>query len=277
MMREAGGWSVKSASCAALAAALLFVLSGCTSRGITVTSLPEGAEVSINYRVVGNTPVRVAFTHYGTYRLELRKEKYQTLVREENIHPPAYGWDPGAFVADNLIPARLNDEVYLHFVMKPLEEKADKDALSERDALLQRAELARSGTVTNPRTGEQTHIELTHAPAKRIIEGGEEEEAPAGSEVASKDILLNKPVTLQSVVKEITTAKPEGSRLASEYNVEVAQPDKRGAFVPPEQENKAVASRVNRTAKDEELIYAQPPVDKGAQKSSSPESKESKK
>jgi len=276
MKREAGGWGSQPAGCALLAAACLFIVSGCTSRGITITSLPEGAEVSINHRVVGNTPIRVAFNHYGTYRLELRKEKYQTLVREENVHPPAYGWDPGALIADNLIPARLNDEVYLHFVMKPLEEKADKEALSERDALLQRAELARAGTVTNPRTGEQSHIELTHAPAPRATEVGDEEEAAASSEVASKSI-LDKPPTLQSAVKEITTAKPEGSRLAKEYNVELEPPDKRGAFISPDEADKAVATRVNRTPKDEELIYAEPPsVDKGAKRSGTEGKKDGK-
>jgi len=43
----------------------------------TVTSVPPGAEVSINHRVIGVTPIRVGFTHYGTYRIELRKEKYR--------------------------------------------------------------------------------------------------------------------------------------------------------------------------------------------------------
>jgi len=270
--------SVKSAGSALLAAACLFAVSGCTSRGITITSVPEGAEVSINYRVVGNTPIRVAFNHYGTYRLELRKEKYQTLVREENIHPPAYGWDPGAFVADNLIPARLNDEIYVHFVMKPLEEeKTDKGALSERDALLERANLARPvaedtgsrtgeriyvAKVTNPRTGEQVRIELGMAPEKKYTEGAAGTElAATGPEMPAKGI-LDKPAVLQSVVKEIKAMPPEGARLAGEYNVEVAQPATPQA---PDAEKKATPSRVNRTPKNEELIYAEPPpLDKEA-------------
>src|SRR6185295_663981 len=89
----------------------LLLTSGCTSRGMTITSEPPGAEVSINRRVVGVTPIRVGFTHYGTYRIELRHEKYQVLVREENVKPPIYGYDPAAAVVDNLVPARLNDEV----------------------------------------------------------------------------------------------------------------------------------------------------------------------
>jgi len=258
MRNQIGGCAPECAGRLLLAAALLFAVSGCTSRGITITSLPEGAEVSINYRVVGNTPVRVSFTHYGTYRLELRKEKYQTLVREENIHPPAYGYDPGAFVADNLIPARLNDEVYLHFVMKPLEEKADQKALSERDALLERARLARAGTATNPRTGEQVQVELARAPLGNVIEGAEDAVAPATNELTDRGKFLEKPPILEPAVKEIGTAKPEGPRLAKIYNVQVEQP-KPSASVSPDGEQKVTAPRGPRTPKDEELIYAEPP------------------
>jgi hypothetical protein len=92
---------------ALLATGFSFLLAGCTSRAMTVTSIPEGAEVSINRRVVGKTPVRVNFTHYGEYRIEIRKERYQTLVRQENLRAPWYGYDPLSFFADNVIPARV--------------------------------------------------------------------------------------------------------------------------------------------------------------------------
>lgn len=107
------------------------LLGGCTGRGMTISSLPEGAEVSINRRVVGRTPVRVGFTHYGAYRVELRKTAepgegdrepvyYQPLIRVEHLDPPWYGYDPFAALADNFIPARIHDETYLHYVLKPL-------------------------------------------------------------------------------------------------------------------------------------------------------------
>lgn len=258
------------------AVALLLGAAGCTSRGITITSVPEGAEVSINRRVVGKTPIRVAFTHYGTYRLELRKENHQVLVREETVHPPAYGYDPGAFVADNLIPARLNDEVYLHFVLKPLEEKPDKETLADRDALLQRAELARGGTVTNPRTGEQMQIEIVRAPSKKTLEeAAPEEEVATSGALASKPI-LDKPSELEPLVKDIGALQPEGPRLARQYGVGAEGPDKRGAFVAPE-ETSTPAPRVIRTPKDEELIYAEPPpVDASTRKAGAAEKKNTK-
>jgi len=140
--------------CLAALTLLTALLSGCTSRGMTITSVPEGAEVSINRRVIGSTPIRVNYTHYGDYRVELRKDRYQTLVREEPVSPPWYGYDPMTFVADNVIPVRFNDEVYLHYVLNPVQEM-------NRDDLLQRANQARDGKVVNPRTGEQLEVAFT--------------------------------------------------------------------------------------------------------------------
>lgn len=136
----------------AVALALLVGLAGCTSRAVTVTSLPPGAEVSINRRVVGKTPVRVNYTHYGSYRIELRKDRYQTLVREEKLRPPWYGYDPFAFMADNVIPARINDESYLHYVMVEVPEMGD------RDALMGRANMARDGKAIHPVTQSEVDV-----------------------------------------------------------------------------------------------------------------------
>jgi len=140
----------------AVAVALLLGIAGCTSRAVTVTSLPPGAEVSINRRVVGKTPVRVNYTHYGSYRIELRKDRYQTLVRKEKLRPPWYGYDPFAFFADNTIPARINDESYLHYVMDPVPEMGD------RDSLMLRANRARDGKALHPLT--QAEIDIAWEP-----------------------------------------------------------------------------------------------------------------
>lgn len=246
-----------TASCV-LALILLIGASGCTSRGITVTSVPPGAEVSINRRVVGVTPIRVGFTHYGTYRIELRKEKYQTLVKEEPIKPPIYGYDPAALVADNLIPARLNDEVYLHYVMKPLELKTDKDALTERDELMERAELARDGTITHPKTGELVQVDLQREPKKsKAVASSDEGESPLVAGADNSNPLLEKPSVL--TIKDITAPQPEGPRLAKELNVEVPL-DKRAAFIKPEEARKPATPRVIRTPKDEELIFDSPEI-----------------
>ena len=224
--------------------ASLALVSGCTSRGMTVTSQPPGAEVSINRRVVGKTPIRVGFTHYGTYRIELRKEKFQTLVKEEPINPGYYGYDPAAFVADNLVPARLNDEVYLHYVMAASQDK------SERVTLLDRAEGARAGNIIHPKTGEELHVALGRpAPRDAAPAADPDAETPAVAEARTPAVETG------AEAARPEAQKPEGLRLAKEYGITPESSEKRGTFVKPEDEKKPGASRVVRIPKDEELIY----------------------
>ena len=251
---------------------LLLSAAGCTSRGLTITSNPPGAEISINHRVVGVTPLRVGFEHYGTYRIELRKEHYQVLVKEAAINPPIYGYDPPAFFADNIIPARLNDELYLHYVLTPIgnppagdEIEKDSDGnpkeqadggntsppftpkvptpeeaaakVSARDALLARAELARGGTTTT-KAGSLVQVDL-----KRPVPG--QDKVAAATTATSADgtataaVPAASPLSLNpelGLVKEIVAKPPEGPRLANELGLETpAVPDatKQANFLPP--------------------------------------------
>jgi len=197
--------------------------------------------------------MRVGFTHYGTYRIEIRKYGYKVLVREEKISPPVYGYDPVAAVADNFIPARLNDEVYLHYVLKPLDAvdekdgdkkaddekspdvktakapKSDADLLAERSAreqaqkssLLERAVAARTGQITHPKTHEQIQVAVgSAAPTKA------KKPTDADVQVVIQDTytvigpsltpVLDLPPELGSVAPINATA-PQGAELAKEY------------------------------------------------------------
>ena len=227
-------------------AIVLLPLCGCTSRGLTVTTDPPGAEVSINRRVVGITPIRVGFTHYGTYRIEIRKERFLTLVKEEKISPPIYGYDPIALVADNVLPARLNDEVYLHYVIKPLEDKSD------RAELMDRALGAVTGLVVNPRTGTQVQVAYSRPVLPTAVKG---EEDPL---LADKNVPAPPPPSDLGPVKEIAAPQPEGPRLGKELGIEST--DKRATFIKPEDAKKPATPRVIRTPLDEELIYEKPPA-----------------
>ncbi len=245
------------ALCAALIA---LTLSGCTSRGLMITSIPAGAEVSINRRVVGRTPIRVGFEHYGTYRIELRLEKFQTLVREENLRPPIYGYDPAAFFADNAIPARLNDEVYLHYILKPLLDTAGEQ-LADRDALVRRAELARAGTITHPFTGVTYQVVLRRetptakgagdaaAPPPLVVGGVLDRPSDSGPTVAA-------PAAQAPIIPDINAAQPQAPRIAQELGVI----DTRPAAAGTEKEKPPEGPTVTRPPVEEELIYNRPRI-----------------
>ncbi|MCZ7643769.1 MAG: PEGA domain-containing protein [Planctomycetota bacterium] len=249
---------------AALTVGLLaLVPAGCTSRGMTVTSIPEGAEVSINRRVVGRTPVRVNYTHYGSYRIELRQEKYETLVRTEKVRAPWYGFDPLSFFADNVVPMRINDEVSFHYVMTPI------DQGPKREGLLDRALQARDGNVIHPGTGEAIAIDLGQTSKRVAIVEPESTVARPRAEgpAAVADLTLPEEAPKAPVAeapqpappRAIEETKPEGPRIAKEMGLD--QPEAK-----PEEEKKtepeaAPPARMRRTPKGEILIYKEESIE----------------
>lgn len=237
--------------CACAALGVLLAASGCTSRGMTVTSVPPGAEVSINRRVVGVTPIRVGYTHYGTYRLELRKERYLPLIREEPVNPPIYGYDPLTFVADNLLPARINDEIYLHYVLTPVPDQLD------RDSLLGRAVLAREGKVTHPLTQESLEIAMAPPVDKGAAARGEPDaaEAPETGPSPVPDLRIPKEMVGTTPIIE---KPPEGAHLGTELGIKGPEP--KDTKKEPEKPDPR-AKRFRRTPKGEILIYDEPPVE----------------
>ena len=238
--------------CGFLLAAFCVLLAGCTSRGVTISTEPAGAEVSINHSVVGTAPVHVGFTHYGTYHIELRKDRYVTIARDEAIHPPAWGYDPLTFFADNVIPARVEDELYLHYVMQSEQPGGD------RAELLQRAELARDGVATKPRTGEQVQVAYTSPSKGRPytaqpvagVPGAEGDASPAAAQ----------PTAVPPELKElqpITAKPPEGLRLANELGIEMP-PAKPLEIAPAPEAPSPPQPQRGHAPKNEELIYDKP-------------------
>ena len=282
----------------ALILAALVGLSGCTSRAVTVTSLPPGADVTINRRHVGKTPVRVNYTHYGSYRVELRKDRYETLVRKEHLRPPWYGYDPFAFVADNVIPARVNDEAYLHYVLEPV----PKMEMSERQALMARANLARDGKAVNPVTQEAvaiawaprerkaTAVELdtTGLPKKKseeppIMVGPKptpevalpsELQAPKGITERPPEAVPPAPGTEPKPVKDPGTTKVEPPPVVKDPDVtrptppgpKPVDPDKADPKKPPQKQPPLPVKRMRRTPKGEILIYDEPVIEDPSKK-----------
>lgn len=231
------------------------VFSGCTSRGMTITSLPEGAEVSINRRVVGTTPVRVNYTHYGEYRVEVRKDKHEVLVRDEKLRPPAYGYDPLAFFADNVIPARLNDEVYLHYVLKPVDEKK-----FDADSLVGRAVAARDGKVTVPESEREVQVAWENprkeAPPTGIGEPKAAAVVPLAEGPAAAPELDVKPKDGAIQPATIDETKPTNETIAEQLGIDKGEKDKEkkeGADNKPK--------RMRRTPKGEVYIYDEEPIE----------------
>lgn len=99
-------------------AALVGLSTGCVDRRFVIESDPTNANVFVNNRYVGATPVNLQFVYYGKYRFVFDRDGYQRLTVEEDIAPPWYEWFPLDFISENLIPYTIRD---IRKIQRPLE------------------------------------------------------------------------------------------------------------------------------------------------------------
>ena len=87
---------------------------------------------------IGVTPVSTSFIYYGTRKIRLVKDGYETLTVMQSIPSPWYEYVPLDFVSENFVPGQIRDQRVLDFQLKP-------QMLVPTDQLLQRAEQLRRG------------------------------------------------------------------------------------------------------------------------------------
>ncbi|MFC1631462.1 PEGA domain-containing protein [Candidatus Omnitrophota bacterium] len=104
-----------------LIAILLFLVvinSGCVRRIVTIDSKPPGAEVYLDRKLIGNTPLSHEFLYYGTHHLELVKPEHTNLRTEVKLKGPFYEYLPFSFITEVLIPWQLTDQHNLSFELE---------------------------------------------------------------------------------------------------------------------------------------------------------------
>jgi hypothetical protein len=114
--------------------------SGCVERRMTVRTNPPGALLYVDDHPepIGVTPVSHAFTYYGTRKIRLVKDGYETLTVMQPIPAPWYEYPPIDFVAENFVPGQIRDQRTLDFQLKP-------QMVVPTEQLLSRAEELRRG------------------------------------------------------------------------------------------------------------------------------------
>jgi hypothetical protein len=124
--------------------ALAFVqTTGCVQRRLTIRSNPPGARVFVGDNEIGTTPVATDFVYYGTRKIRLVKDGYETLVVNQPIPAPWYQIPPLDFVTENLVPGEIRDERVVNFQLVPLQPVPTQQVLD-------RAEQLRAASATLP-------------------------------------------------------------------------------------------------------------------------------
>lgn len=130
---------------AVLVAAVVATLAapGCVQRRMSIRSNPPGALVYVDDYQLGATPVSHDFVYYGTRKIRLVKDGYETLTVRQPFPLPWYQYFPLDFVTENLIPWEIRDERVVDLAMVPA-------ASIPPESIVARAEQARLASGSLP-------------------------------------------------------------------------------------------------------------------------------
>jgi hypothetical protein len=104
----------------ALALLALLILTGCVERRMTIRSNPPGAQVYVDDYEIGTTPVSTGYIYYGTRKIRLVKDGYETLTVYQPMPPPWYDWFGIDFFSENIWPGKIRDERAFDYQMNPI-------------------------------------------------------------------------------------------------------------------------------------------------------------
>lgn len=119
--------------------ALLFA-PGCVQRRLMIRSDPPGAMVYVDDYQIGATPIATNFTYYGTRKIRLVKDGYQTLTVYERIDPPWYQVPPFDFFSENVAAREIRDMRVLDYRLVPQVVSPPQNLLDRAEELRARSE-----------------------------------------------------------------------------------------------------------------------------------------
>ncbi len=108
-------------------------------RRITIKTTPPGALVYIDDQEIGVTPVSTSFTYYGTRKIQIVKDGYETVTVLREIKAPWYQIPGIDFVTENLMRREFRDERLLQFKLVPLRIRTTEELIRRGQELKQRA------------------------------------------------------------------------------------------------------------------------------------------
>jgi hypothetical protein len=132
--RRCIGWAL-------LALLLCAGQSGCVQRRMTVRTNPPGALLYVDDYLIGPTPCSTNFTYYGTRKIRLVKDGFETLTVMQDVPAPWYEYTPIDFFAENFVPGQIRDQRTLDYQLKP-------QVVVPTEQLMARAEGLRHGIHT---------------------------------------------------------------------------------------------------------------------------------
>ncbi len=116
----------------ALAVLLAAALPACVERTLSIETVPEKADVFLDGQLLGQSPVTVPFTHYGTREIVVRKAGYRTERHLETMIPPHFQDPPYDLYYEILTRDRYVDHRPYRYVLAPQDESDTSRAVVEK-------------------------------------------------------------------------------------------------------------------------------------------------
>jgi PEGA domain len=126
----------------ALLLLLPLLTGGCVRKRLQITSQPSGAQVMLNGRSAGNTPLTLKFIHHGIYRIELRKPGYLPILDGLRIRRKLYEYIPLDILFDVAWPGTIRDQRKAHYKLRKIPHFNAKEILARARRAAKAAEKA---------------------------------------------------------------------------------------------------------------------------------------
>ena len=128
---------------------------GCVRRRMTIRSNPPGAVAFVDDRRIGVTPVSTPFTYYGTRKIQLFKDGFESQTVKQRFAPPWYEYPGLDFISENLWPREIRDERIVEVQLQPQQVVAPQELVGRAETLRGSAQQGSliglpAGAVTQP-------------------------------------------------------------------------------------------------------------------------------
>ena len=107
------------------------LLAGCVERRVVIRTEPAGAEVYVDGRYVGTSPVEMSFDYYGNHPIRIKKRGYKVLMGTLRLKARWFGKPGVDFFTENLYPGTIFDRREATFRLVKAE-RADADEAVRR-------------------------------------------------------------------------------------------------------------------------------------------------
>lgn len=103
--------------CSLILATLLFQACA-VDRRLQISSEPIGADVAVDGKLIGKTPLELHFTHYGVRKIYVSLSGYKSAESDIALEPPWYGSFPFDVFSEVIFPVWRKDYHSANFTLK---------------------------------------------------------------------------------------------------------------------------------------------------------------